>query len=484
MFDEMYEEKEDETSAPDSLFFNEPIEKGVVPELRTDTKIIATLESYIKSIQYLFQDIKTLGGMNQTMALEAAQFSDDIKNTPIGYYTVDPTHVRLQVSVESLWSSIKDAFKKMMEAIRQWIKKAIAWATGYFKGKDPKEVSDRDFARAQAEVDIQEEKNKRAWGIIIESMRDSIEKVDLIKEFEDDVRQVREIRELTPQEFDELQFAVGPKDETFTFNRIFTHPDPFLDDLVYFGPYIQYILNVAKHLQTMHYELFEKVDALEQAIQTEAKGSHSEAERNLQKSKINHLDKPTTFTDLYVDYSLADVLTKINELRERVQKNTNPEPIGVRDYFVRLIVNERQINPRQIETQIANSLRALIELEKKLHRIELSVDDITFGDVISPGNNEFVSTLRSVVSRVSIEINNFTMISRFVKMEMNLFYYAQKDLLHQVDSAVEHVLMASKTQKIDMPASFTDRAVKLLQNRKKTYENINGYLDPRKFMRK
>src|SRR5690606_20268890 len=104
-----------------------------VPELRDDAKIIATIESDIKSIQYLIEDIRTSGGMSQSLAMEAAQYSDRIKNTPIQFFTKEPTLTLKQVSVESLLDSIKNGFKKLIEAIKSFIRRAVAWLVGLFK---------------------------------------------------------------------------------------------------------------------------------------------------------------------------------------------------------------------------------------------------------------------------------------------------------------------------------------------------------------
>lgn len=473
MFGEDYEHlnNDDDNLVKDTDFFKEPIDPGEVPELREDVKIIATIESDIKSVQYLLDDIKKSGGMSQSLALEAANFSEDIKATPLGFYTVEPTSTRLKISVESLLESIKNGLKKIIEFIRECIRKAIAWVAGLFK----KKITDKDFEKVKQKLDIQEESDLKAWQGIVSHMG----KInDVLREYDEPafIERLIETTDLTREQIVNLDFSDLVR-KSAVVNKLFTEPDPFMYDIIFMGPYITLIKELIIGFKFLESELRLKFDNLEHLLEEESELHKTDVDRQLQTAKLKELEKElvVALNTHRGAFRTNDLITLINNERNKTQSNRDVSRLHLRDVIVRLQVNVGELDYMRLYRTLLGSMRSMVRYDELIFKINKKIDSITFGELYDKGNNEFISAVRSLTTKLSIEVNNITIISRYLKSELDLIFFMNRDLLHYIDNCIEWILLESKKRSINVPEEFKDRAIEVVKRRVENYNLYNKY---------
>lgn len=439
---ETFDEAEENLLRDEDIF--EVSEPGEVPELRKDVTIIATLESNARSIQYLLDDIRTTGGMNQSLALEAAQYSAAIKATPIGFYTRDATKTRLSVTVESLWQSLKDSFRRIIDAILEMIRKAVAWFVGLFK----KDMNNKDYEKAKQELDIQEESNTKAWESVIDQMAESKISLERFYRYQDYLDKVTELYDLDARALYTLDLQPYVKAPGLV-NRVIHDEDPFMYDLIYQGPYSSYINDLGRYITEFSMNIGSTVADVKRIVQEASKGVRDKryetyTERHLKRDEEPRLYNLTESRNPNSKVNFERMIKEINVLREKT-KNLSRAPIKIdfRDLLASLLT---QMSIEKVKAQLKNLYnvtRSLVDSEKGIYDIYALIDQIESGDTVDPGNDNLVSRLRALLLSLSVDINNLVIISRYIKSQYDYSYFMIRDINHYIDSALEWIAMQS-----------------------------------------
>lgn len=477
MFGADYETLDDaeDNLLKDTDLFKEEVKRGEVPELRDDVKIIATIESDIKSIQYLIEDIHTSGGMSQSLAMEAARYSDRIKDTPIQFFTEEPTLTLKQVSVESLLDSIKNGFKKLIEAIKNFIRRAVAWLVGLFK----KDISDRDYERAKQKLDIQEEKNLDAWKTIIESLKRCNHYASSVSDHNNYLSVLAANKDIPLEALIamDLEHFVRPNQYV---NKALIEKDPFIIDIVFMGPYTRLMKSIADSLRSVSDDINQKIRDVNTLV---------ENERN-EIRKVSSYLQPSRFVSKYFnapiqifiggehrgEYTLDKALMIINNDRAKAQRANLDQEITYRDLLIRTMVNVEDINPEHMQSELTRTMKSLVEAEAQIDGFYSLIDSIIVGDGYKKNNNELISSLRMGVTKLSIELNNITIICRYIKSYLDLLYFLTKDIVHYTDNIIEWIAVNGDDKaEIKPPKEIVEFVAKIGRERRTTYLNIKNY---------
>ena len=108
---------------------------GVEPDLTPEEQIIFGLESDLKEFYYLFDDMKDVGGMKRSFAMEMHRLvPDSAQKYPLGYFTEQPTATLYRPALEELHEGVWALIGAAALAITVMIWKLVRWITG--KSKD------------------------------------------------------------------------------------------------------------------------------------------------------------------------------------------------------------------------------------------------------------------------------------------------------------------------------------------------------------
>ena len=109
---------------------------GDVPELKDDLNIIAQESARIQDLQYVLSDLKSLGGMNQSIAQEAQRLDPLFDGgRALGYYSKHTSATRYKPAMESIWTRIRETFKDLLKKLREMLRRFALWVVG---SRDPK----------------------------------------------------------------------------------------------------------------------------------------------------------------------------------------------------------------------------------------------------------------------------------------------------------------------------------------------------------
>lgn len=465
---------EDELLEDEDLFEG-PISPNEVPEIRSDLKIIASVESDLMGIQYLLKDINTLGGMNQEIALEAASYSDEIKNTNIKFFTKEPTVTNLAFAQESLIESIKRGFKKIYEIIRGWIKRLVAWITGSKKSN----VTDSDYEKAKHDVAVNDENTDKAWTSIIRDLDQVNEDLMMLNkepEFLQGITQDGEIPEV-------YRFTVNLlyKFPRLPVNRILESEDPFVYDIILMGPYIRFIKDIVSKLPNVSMQLIDKVKTLDQIYTTERKVSDSPSDRLLGNSLMKTVEQPIYYLMDDKKYSSEELISNINRLRERTRGNRSNTKVQYPELVLRLFTNTNELDIKAMSRAQYQCVTNLIGIENEISKLQSLDEKIMYGEEYSKGNDRFVSDLRTAVSKVSTEVNLLTIVLRYIKMTLDQLFYMCRDTAHFNDSLLDWVVSEGKIHNVVIPKDIHKAVLDSKIKRKTNYVIYSKYVKTNPF---
>jgi len=462
---------DDEDLLKNEDFFEEPVSPGELPTLREDTKIIATLESNLKSIQYLLEDITTTGGMSQALALEAANYSAAIKDKPIHYFTKDPTATQLEFSIESLVDSIRAGFKLLIETIKKWIKKVVAWFVGL--GQDKKEITDREYEKAKQEVDIQKQGNTRAWEAILSQLQFVIETNKVLEENNSFVTEV--IPNIKEDPLHRAAWEVMLVNPEGPVNNTLKQIDPFIHDFVFLGPYTVLICEIASGMQNACLQLDLKLKQLEDAFSLEFNDPHGVSSRIDAAKNLKASSEPVYLQVDHKAYDLGQITSLINRTRDSVAAKSYSEPVGYAELAVRLFNNDHQINIKQLQGQVFDTVKRLIEIETKLNKLSIKDSNIDYGDFWVKGNQQLVSDLRTSMSAVALYVNQLGIILRYVKSTTDFLFFVNRDIVHHTDNMLDWLITEGKKQGLNVPSAIASQVQEMNNRRNKNYTLYRQY---------
>lgn len=102
-----------------------------IPGFDTEQEMVIGLESELKEFYYLFDDMKTVGGMNQQLALEMHRLiPESAQKYPVGYFTKQATATLYRPALEELHEGVWALIGAAALAITVMIWKFVRWVTG------------------------------------------------------------------------------------------------------------------------------------------------------------------------------------------------------------------------------------------------------------------------------------------------------------------------------------------------------------------
>lgn len=437
------EDLEDESVLQDSDFFKAPVEPGEIPELKENLEFVVELESNIKSLQYVLDDIRVARGMNQVLAMEAGEFCDEIKQIPINHFTKDATSTRLIISVESIWSAIKAGFKKIVDFIRKIIKKSIAWVMGLFKDDSNKEVSEKDFEEAKRKVDSREKNNIDAWKSIIATLNKTQTTMQTIfTEHEDFVIKVADKNDISYELILAMELEPFVRSKGI-MNRVYQENDPFIIDIAKFGPYSQFIDSLISSSNKFNSDIFLKIVSVEQVIGNQIHSGRSKEVRDEDNLYLNNVEKDITVSltigGVKKKFKIDKILSEITRLRDDASNRNKGAKLSLKEIVDTVVLMTKKHDPIEREKEVAKCIRSLISLEAKIAGLQVKLDGIETGDYLDPGNNELIARLRNGILRISNDINFLNIVLRYFKSYGDYVYYLMRDLQHYVDNIFEWI---------------------------------------------
>lgn len=114
------------------LFAN--IVPGEVPELRQEIDVDA-LVTKLRALDYAQNNLETIGGINQTLALEAYDVAPGIITdaVPVQFYTTEVTKTRYSFALEAIAVERRSVIDKVIEAVKAFFVKLLEWVkTAYY----------------------------------------------------------------------------------------------------------------------------------------------------------------------------------------------------------------------------------------------------------------------------------------------------------------------------------------------------------------
>lgn len=472
---------DESTLLEDEDLFEGPISPKDVPEIRDDVKIVANIESELASIEYLLKDIQTQKGVNQTLALEAANYSDDIKNTNINFFTKEPTQTNLVFTQESLIESIRKRFNQIYEKIKEWIRKIVAWFVGLFK-KTP--ITDKEYEQAKQKVSINEEKNDKSWETIIKHLsiiNENNKMLDKEIEFVNRIAIKGEIPSELRQSTILLSELILEKDKHINFNRVLDGVDPFIYDIVKMGPYIRLIQSLTDKLHLATTQIKGKFESIERVLDEELHGDHSEISRLNSLRVLKETEAPIYYLIDHRKLNSNDIINEINRVRSRTSENKMDLTIVFPELVLRLYTNLNELNIKKLNRDHSKSIASLIELEYKLSELEEKSNKIEYGDVRSYGNDSIVSSYRNTLFKVSAEINYLTIIQRYIKITLDQIFFMCKDTVHFSDSIYDWVLTYARHEDVKVPSNIVKVMSDIKRNRTNNFNIYKQYTNSRPF---
>lgn len=457
----------------DEDIFKTPIKEKEVPELRDDITIIASIESRLNGIQYLLSDIRTLGGMNQTLALEAANYSDDIKNTNINFFTKEPTKTKLSFTKESLWESIKNTFVTIYNWIKEKLRKAWLWLVGLFKSEDEK-VTDKDFEAAKRKAEQNEYVNDKAWETVISHL----EKAN--KEYHELNKHPEIIRPLVPDgeapDLFNFTLKVLEKRPDLPIARLIDTGNPFIHDIVNMGPYIKLIKDIAYRLPNIQLQLKGKTKKLVEVMHDYANVEHTPSIIAGISEDLAQISKPLVFLVSNKKVTSDELLNLLHTTRNRVANETRLVKFTFQDLVTRLFINEKTLLPRRLNENHSKAVKSLLDIEEDISTIMNDSYQLEFGEHNEVGNSQFVADYRRAISVVTTEINSFTIILRYVKMTLDTLFYAFRDVTHFNDTILDWVLEHGIEMGVDVPSKLKEFSRAMKARRDKNYASYKRYI--------
>lgn len=460
---------DEDTLLEDEDLFEGPITPNEVPDLRGDVKIIASIESELSGIEYLLQDIKTIGGVNREIALEAANYSEAIKNTNINFFTKEPTRTNLTFTQESLIDSIRANFRKIYEKIREWIRQLIAWFVGIYK----KIISDKDYEKAKQEVSIKEENADKAWQTIVDHLdKANAEIRDLEKqpEFLSHIVKNGEI----PSVYN-VTVNLLYENPNFPINRILKGDDPFVHDIILMGPYIRLIMELVERLPSINLQLVAKLEKINEVYRNETEGNHSGIERNISLRTLKEVEEPVFYVVDGKRFDSQDMVTEINRIRERIRNYRGDTSIQFPELVLRLFTNTQELKIDRMSRMHSKAVADMIGLEESVATLSSLEQRIEYGDYNSKGNNEIVSAFRTAIAKVSYEINYVTIVLRYIKNTLDQIFYMCRETVHFSDNLLEWLINKSKKERVEVPKPVYDAMVRMKSRRNHNYAVYRKY---------
>lgn len=453
----------EDTLLEDEDLFEGPVSPNELPELRGDVKIIASIESELSGIQYLLKDIKSLGGMNQQIALEAAAYSDDIKNTNINFFTKEPTTTKLTFTQESLVESIRRGFIKIYEKIREWIKKLVAWFTGIYKNT----VSDREYEKAKQQVEINEEKTDKAWSVIIDHLNKANEELRSVDKEPEFLSQIIPTGEIP----DVFRFTVNVlfENPNYPINRVLKGDDPFIHDIILMGPYIRLIKDLIEKIPSVNLQLVDKIKKINQVYLEEAQGDHGESYRLNSLRTLKEVEEPVYYFINNKKITSQEMINQINTLRTRTRENRGDTSIQFPELVLRLFTNTNELNIRQMSRMHSKSISDMIRLEQGIADLQSLEQKIEYGDYNSKGNDNLISNYRTAVAKVSYEINYVAIILRYIKNTLDQIFYMSRETVHFSDNLLDFMVTKARKESVNVPNTVLEAMQQMKRRRNQNY---------------
>lgn len=134
-----------------------------MPEVVEDLQGIVVLESAFKELEYVAQDIKRSGGINQLIALEADRCIPGFinENNPIGFYTKAPSATNLKHALEAIDTKKAGIIAAIFAAIMAAFYKIYQW----FKNRKPEDLKEEKEELEKEVSDLTEKYREADQGI-------------------------------------------------------------------------------------------------------------------------------------------------------------------------------------------------------------------------------------------------------------------------------------------------------------------------------
>lgn len=324
--------------------------------LESDVNEIISTESLLDNLCDLCMRIHGTEGMTKSFALEAVDLQPEIfQDTPMAYFTKEPSATQFHASLESIGGAIWEAIKKVAKAISEFFKKFISWL---FPGKNkPVEIA----------------------GLLESSARNSRELNNQLLQYEDMIKRVGNMTWSTNDE-EYVEFSESPRrvsnedSSNFDFslaggisiNEILSkyakaNPESPLgtmllsknglySDILHDGPYSKMMRGYKTSLGSLH-ECFTECDNITKEIIAELKKAHQTAYA----SNPDFISKMQAASDKAAykmrspvsgqEQPIAEVVDAVEKVRATAVANKNNKEIQ----FTELnILYERAVNSTSI----------------------------------------------------------------------------------------------------------------------------------------
>lgn len=442
--------------------FEEPINVDEPILLKEDLSEVIALEEHLAKLEYVLEDIGRAQGMSRSIAIEAHAIDPSILTYPLNAYTVAVTQTHRRVSVESIWTAFKQAVRKIIEKVREYIRRFINWVCGFFNTTS----SDSGYEKTARGLDEQQANSDDVWQKMVDHMQyvnEFTQKADV------DVQTLKKIVPITEVSgLDQFIAHIFFRNPSILINNILKAQDPFIHDFVLSGPYCTTIFDFID--QGMHsvFQLREKVALIKEIASGEKLQAHEGLHREMLAEYDEKIMKPVLYSGLGAKQLMGSQITSaINKLRESVTNKSGDMSVHYAELVLRMKTNFETLKLRKRSHQYYSIVKEIKLLEHELELLLESTTQLEMGEVNSPGNNAVVSMLRRAVFSLSNEVSHFMVALRYAKMQFDLAFYVLKETLHFSDTLLEWFLTHEVKTGVKLP-SYVVTAIETMKRKRNT----------------
>lgn len=372
----------------------------------TETALLSS-----ESFRDLRDQILKTGGMSKSFALEMFAITNQTNigmvQTPIGYYTDDPTATEYEVTLENLGKKIYELIQRAIQRLKAMIIKAYHWVVGKpDAGTDPKSVEkdmDEKFRVSQIEnqeiTELMEDIEDHSMELKSELGRHPLV-IKNDKEKEVRLRSLDEVVTSVPQ-FDVNEYYKAG------VAKFLQQEDPFLFDFINDGSFSNTLINWGAGFKKLNTNLMEKFDKIYTFIDFDQVDREALKRAAKEVEYVALIEKPTMTYFNGKEQSFIEVAVFLENLKvEALRKNTKKEinVVGLVNGFKRNIENPKRIELEKGMGAMATTMARYSEILDKLDKaINAKTSNIQTDDEAGEVLRRLVGSLREdLVAMVKI----------------------------------------------------------------------------------